>query len=483
MQRRFARACRGLKLPLEGATLLVACSGGVDSAAALALLRRAAPQSRLIACYIDHGLRPALAIRRDIAAVRDQARAANAEVCVRRVTAPLGRGSLEEQARIVRYALLADVAQEKDARFVIAGQHSDDVAESLLLALIRGSGLDGVAAMPAKRVLSASVMLVRPLLWADRSALQAFVETLGVRVSEDETNADVRLRRNAVRALLAAVERVMPGTRGNIARAARLLRGDKALLAVYTARAWRRCKSEKHAGLETRLLRTLPLPLLRRVIRYAIVAGCGSARNFSFQHCNAIARAIHAGRGGSYHAGPARVLLSAGKLSIEAPNRPARHPLPEEPSPEMTLRARKPASLATPLGTLRMQIVSDVWPKNGRARPHEVLWLDYSQLRGSRIRVRLPQPGDKCTPSGRRSPISLARFLAKAGVPRAVRHAVPLLCAENRIVAALPLRVMEPYTARAGAPILELRWRPIAAADNKSNGPQATEGLDESFYR
>ncbi|HLW36957.1 MAG TPA: tRNA lysidine(34) synthetase TilS, partial [Candidatus Eremiobacteraceae bacterium] len=280
MQRRFARACRGLKLPLEGATLLVACSGGVDSAAALALLRRAAPQSRLIACYIDHGLRPALAIRRDIAAVRDQARAANAEVCVRRVTAPLGRGSLEEQARLVRYALLADVAQEKDAHFVIAGQHSDDVAESLLLALIRGSGLDGVAAMPAKRALSASVMLVRPLLWADRSALQAFVETLGVRVSEDETNADVRLRRNAVRALLAAVERVMPGTRGNIARAARLLRGDKALLAVYTARAWRRCKSEKHAGLETRLLRTLPLPLLRRVIRYAIVAGCGSARNF-----------------------------------------------------------------------------------------------------------------------------------------------------------------------------------------------------------
>ncbi|MDQ6780676.1 MAG: hypothetical protein M3Z37_05930, partial [Candidatus Eremiobacteraeota bacterium] len=121
LQRRCARELQRLGVLSQGqATVVVACSGGPDSAALLSLLAATASGLKLIACYIDHGLRARAAIRRDVAAVRAQARRARAATIVRSVAGGFTHaGSREAQARSLRYAALLEVAREHQAGFVL----------------------------------------------------------------------------------------------------------------------------------------------------------------------------------------------------------------------------------------------------------------------------------------------------------------------------------------------------------------------------
>ncbi|MBC5805824.1 MAG: tRNA lysidine(34) synthetase TilS [Candidatus Eremiobacteraeota bacterium] len=449
----------------EAGTVLVACSGGSDSAAALLLSRRMLPDRMLVACYVNHGLRPAAAVRRDIAAVKAQAAAAGARVHIEPITCDRRSGaSPEEEARTRRYEALERVAHSFRASYVITGHHCDDAAETVLLALMRGSGLDGLTAMRPKRPLSSSVIHVRPFLDCSKEELGRVTRASRVPASRDETNDDMRFRRNAVRRALAQLKRTSPLSVRAIARSAALLTGERTLLDSLTARAWKRCRLD-NAGpdsqpLSARRLSELARPLLRRVIRHTVKQITGSLRDFSMQHCDAIADAVARGRGGVYHAGNATVHLSAGALwvrSAESPNETT----PLDIDVERLERSDADAQeFATPLGTLELfqHSIGDGTPR--RTEADGVQFLDGAALGNSRLQLRTPRRGDTCVPSGRHRPVSLARFLSKAGVPRLLRSQALLLCADGRIAAVLGVRVMEPFAARDGEPKMELRWHP-----------------------
>ena len=482
LRERFARAWRLLRLPLAG-PLLIAASGGADSAAALVLVREIAPHAKIIACYVDHGLRPRASIMRDVAAVRAQARAAGASTVVRRIARGHAiAGSPEERARIARYDALAAAARKSGAAVVITGHQQDDLAETSLLALVRGTGIDGVAAMRPLRPLADGVTLARPLMWATKAQCRELLHELAIPVSQDETNDDVAIPRNAVRTLVASLERALPGSSRAIARSAALLADDKALLDRMSKAAWQSARSDDALHLSTAALRRMPVALVRRVIRHAVAMSGAGLRDFSYEHCDAIAVAIHARRGGSYHAGQATVVLSAGKLVVEREQPRSADPF-EPVSIDLAVLPRR---VATPLGQAtfaraqrqagrahaHLAAGAPVSARAGRrtpgagrtttsGAPPPPLRLDLKALRqGGPVEIRLPREGDTCVPSGRTRAVSLARFLGKAGVPKGRRGTTPLLCAGGRIAAALGLRVMEPFKPKGNGPTLELGWRP-----------------------
>lgn len=349
---------------------------------------------------------------------------------------------MEARAREFRYETLLRVAREIGARFVITGHQRDDLVESALLALTRGAGIDGVAAMRPRRPLGRGVDLVRPLLWASKQQLEALLASQSIPHALDATNADLRLRRNSVRALVRELEMVAPGASGAIARGAALLREDQALLQELTAQAWRACRANGGSDLSVAKLRALPRAMLRRVIRYAVREVQGNARDFHFSHCDAVARAVLERRGGRFHAGATSIVLSAGRLMVLSSahvERPAVHEL-VAPS----LRSTN----ATPWGTLTLT--------RGMARKG-ALALDAKHFPpGTKLYIRQPRVGDKVVPAGRSRPVPLARFLAKAGIPNPRRGAVPLLCKGDTIVAVLGMRPMEPFAARAGGKVLSV---------------------------
>jgi len=318
------------------------------------------------------------------------------------------------------------------------------------------------------------VDLVRPLLWAPKELLATYAGSKDAVLSEDETNGDERFRRNAVRRVLRDLETIAPGSLQAIARGAAIANDDKSLLDAVAASAWRRVRSRDGASLVASELRRLPDALLRRVLRIEVRRVAGDARDFTFAHCVAIARAIRTHRGGSFHAGRAKAELSAGRATFM-------------PVASSASRVEESIAFEAPRGSARVKwrggtislrrIASTGAAPSGRggraeARPLRAILLDAEVLPpGAKLTVRSPQAGDRFVPSGRRGAVGLARFLSKSRVPLWQRHEVPLLCTNGSIAAAVGLRASAAFAARPGRRAIEVRWEPAkAGAEARSRG-------------
>lgn len=209
-------ALAGLELPLP---LAVAYSGGADSTVLLLAAARRWP-GQVQAIHVHHGLQEAAD------AFEQHCRHACAELGVplqvRRVHARNALGeSPEDAARQARYQALARAARDAGLQAVLLGQHADDQVETLLLALSRGAGLPGIAAMPPVFQRDGMVF-VRPLLALPARAIRDWVAEHGLLVVEDPTNADTSFTRNRIRhLLLPALEEAFPQYRETFARSAR----------------------------------------------------------------------------------------------------------------------------------------------------------------------------------------------------------------------------------------------------------------------
>jgi tRNA(Ile)-lysidine synthase len=179
----------------SGARVLCACSGGPDSAALLFVLSRLAAEMsfELEAASVDHGLRVEAA--RDVAIAAQQA----AEIGVRfhalRVQVER-RPSLQAAAREARYEALLRLAAERGASRVAVGHTRDDQAETVLLRLIRGTGLSGLGAIDPDRTDG----VIRPLIDCDRADAHRLAREHFRETAEDASNSDLRFERVRIRA-------------------------------------------------------------------------------------------------------------------------------------------------------------------------------------------------------------------------------------------------------------------------------------------
>lgn len=217
-----------------GDRLCCALSGGVDSVVLLHVLHalRAQHGFELVAAHVHHGLSPHADAWADGCAVRCAALSIPFwlfHVEVRR-DAPEG---LEAAAREARHAALAAVACD----WLAFGHHQDDQAETLLLRLLRGTGVHGAAAMRAVEVGGAGRPgRLRPLLGVRRAAIETWAQAQGLQWVEDESNADLRFTRNDLRhRLLPAAEQRFPAAVPALARAAEHFREADDLLDALAA--------------------------------------------------------------------------------------------------------------------------------------------------------------------------------------------------------------------------------------------------------
>ena len=211
-----ASALAGLELPLP---LAVAYSGGADSTVLLLAAASRWP-GQVQAIHVHHGLQEAA----DAFAqhCRHVCGELGIPLQVRRVNARNSLGeSPEDAARQARYQALARAARDAGLKAVLLGQHADDQVETLLLALSRGAGLPGLAAMPPV-FQREGMVFVRPLLALPARTIREWVAQQGLLVVEDPTNADIAFTRNRIRhLLLPALEETFPQYRETFARSSR----------------------------------------------------------------------------------------------------------------------------------------------------------------------------------------------------------------------------------------------------------------------
>jgi len=254
----------------SGAVLGVAVSGGGDSVALLVLAAEVLGPDRVRAATVDHGLRPEAA---------GESRAV-AGLCARlgvghqvlHWDGPAARGNLMDAARQARLGLLAGWARQQGLAAVALGHTRDDQAETVLMRLLRGSGVDGLAGMfPARR--ARGVLWLRPFLGVSRAALRIALGARGIDWAEDPTNADPRFARARVRAAMTALG-LDPA--GLAETAARLARARAALeAATDQARAQLVVEDRGTARLDPAAL-DLPVELRDRLVAALIGALSGA---------------------------------------------------------------------------------------------------------------------------------------------------------------------------------------------------------------
>jgi tRNA(Ile)-lysidine synthase len=260
-------------------SLCVAFSGGADSTALLAALAKRqrgtstsqAPASqrpaslRLRALHVDHGLRPAS--RQWAAHCRALARYLRVPLKVLTTKVERARGvSLEAAAREARYRLLASALHPGE--ILLTAHHSDDQLETVLLQLLRGSGLPGLSAMPAVAPF-AQGLLARPLLSRSRAELESWVREQGLTWVEDDSNVDEGFDRNYLRLrVLPLIRDRWPGSAMAVARSARHAAEAQSLLDTLARADTDRASYGESLSIKS--LRALPPDRRRNALRFWI---------------------------------------------------------------------------------------------------------------------------------------------------------------------------------------------------------------------
>ncbi len=254
LDQRFVRAAR--EIGINEGKFLVAVSGGPDSTALVELLatNRHELGIDLVLAYVDHSLRGKRASRRERRALyrlgkRHSVRTRIAELNPEEIRR--GVEGLEAEARRLRYEALGRISSEEDAKGVIVAHHLDDQVETVLMRLICGTSIEGLAAM-RPCLDRAGTTLYRPLLSFRRAELRTVARRSGVKPVRDRSNRDRRRLRSRIRReLLPPLERIRPSSFEAIARLAEeSARASDALRAVARSEIVDPCRFERRAFFE-----------------------------------------------------------------------------------------------------------------------------------------------------------------------------------------------------------------------------------------
>jgi len=309
----------------------VAVSGGSDSLALMLLLRDWAKKAGLpppVALSVDHALRPESG--REASKVLRWAKAAGlrGHLLMRKGKAP--RSDIESAAREARYRLMGEWAKHNGVKAIYVGHTRDDQAETFLLRLARGSGVDGLAAMRAVSPYPLNefraLVLVRPLLTVEREVLRDFLRERGQAWLDDPMNDDPRFARVQIRKAWPVLEAIGL-SKGRIAdAAAHLARARTALDAVSQAVLVRACRFDgEEALIDPTALTDAPRELGLRALAAILMAVSGTAYRPRFERLERLYDQIRLGSlggGGTLHgcrlapASAARALYGGGTLLV-----------------------------------------------------------------------------------------------------------------------------------------------------------------------
>ena len=393
-----------------GSRVLCALSGGADSVCLLAILYelREKLNFTLCAAHYNHDLRGEES-RRDEDFVRElvKTRFPGVELSVGSgdvaARAALDGTGLEETARTMRYAFLRETAQKQGADRIATAHTADDNAETVLLHLARGTGLQGLAGIPPVRD-----NIIRPLLTATRREVEDFLSAKGLPHVEDSSNRDEAFSRNRVRRQVVPVlEALYPGFSRRLSENSAHLRADLDFL---------RAQGEELAGqaeeipgglaVSAPLLAHAPDPIAIRAVRALLSRLRAGDDTCAAPHLEAVLALCRSENpSGEVH-------LPGGLRAVREYD---------------LLKLLHPA----PAGTWDVGISPCVY--NGEPHSGTGLWL--SREKAPELSVRTRQEGDTLKLPGRPTK-SLKKWLIELKIPRRDRDSLPVLTVNGSVAAA-----------------------------------------------
>ncbi|WDZ97800.1 tRNA lysidine(34) synthetase TilS [Herbaspirillum sp. WKF16] len=454
----FEKSAQALRQALDTALaaigpgkLALAYSGGLDSSV---LLELAAAHARihglaLVALHVHHGLSPHADAWQ--AHCEARCRQLGVDFHAERVRLEnLADSGVEEAARLARYAALGRMCRAHGASVLLTAHHLDDQAETVLLQLLRGSGLAGMSGMEASNTAPALLgddrtLIARPLLAVTRAQLEAYAAQRGIAHIDDESNADTRYARNALRHLvMPALGQSFPGYQQRLARAAGHAQGAQELLREVAQQDLRHCGQDDHLLMPA--LRALSEQRFFNLMRHWFAARGMRMPSAAWMHemreqlmqADVEAQLCVSHPDGEVHRYRERVFLS-----------PRRTPPEEDDVTRLKWSGEAQLRVASYYGALHFErIVGD------DARPG----FDAAWLAAQTLTIQGRNGGERVKLAANRPARSLKQHFQSADVPAWERPYLPLLFAGEALIFAAGIGMDCAHFSVAGERIA-IRWQ------------------------
>ena len=408
----------------DGAKVLVGYSGGADSTCLLHLLHLA--KVSCVAAYLHHGQRAEADQELEGCAAFAESLGipfVSGRADVPRLSKDRGIG-IEEAGREARYAFFEEAGKQTGCDLIATAHTKTDLAETVLLNLIRGTGLAGLSGIPARRA-----NIVRPLLPFTRAETHEYCLAQGLRTIVDPTNADTRFARPRLREhVMPQLQQIHPAAEEAIARLASMVEEEDSFLDSAAAAALERGEIPLNGNLrfltldaevrfDRNYLKHLPPVLLRRAVRLIAEALGGK---LDYDQTLEIARALESEEAtGSITTEEGKVVFSWTDVHLHA----------ECAESDNSFRANLPIPGATANAAHGWKLTAALEDASDRRIIRESLdvQVDMDGFRGP-LHYRSVQPGDKLRPLGGTGTRKLSDLLGEAGLTMMARRRLPIIC-------------------------------------------------------
>ena len=450
--------------------LLVGVSGGADSLSLLDVLH--ALGYPLIVAHFDHALRPESAI--DVERVRGEAEARCLPfVTERQDVAALAREksfSIEEAARIARYAFLYGQARQHDAQGIAVAHTADDQVETVLMHLLRGAGMAGLKGMTYRTIhpeWDKKIPLLRPLLGVWRSEIEDYCAEHGLRPIHDASNADTTFFRNRLRhELIPYLSDYNPRIKDIVWRMSQSLTGDHEVLQLAVEETWGKVclrEGEDYVEFSAEALGAYPRGMQRSLVRRAIACLRPVLRDIDFDSVErALAFVAHPTESGQMDLIANLILWSEnGHIFLAERHAKVIDAGWLQMPPEMEISLDVPGAVEVDgwrlVVTLHEHI--DLAALEGDLEDPWQAWLD-ADLLAFPLLIRTRRPGERFKPLGMNGhSMKLSDFWVNEGLNRRARAGWPLVFSGEELASVPGFRPAHPFRLTAQSRrAVQLRW-------------------------
>ncbi len=454
LENKFLENIANYHLCQSGTKVLISVSGGPDSICLLELfsLFHEKLQIGIVAFHLNHKLRGEEA-NQDALFVKNICQKKKIQFILEEVEIEKfcqeNKLSVQDGARKVRYQLLRETANEVGAERIALGHNLDDLAETILINILRGTGLTGLVSLKPKRGI-----IIRPLLNVERTEIESYLQEQKIGYRFDSSNIERKYKRNYIRQeVVPKLIELNPSFLKNCWRLFEVLAQEEELLSKQA-----KCELEKQGNFDgdylfisVEVLKVLEKPIFNRVIREAIRKVKGDLMGVELKHILLIRELVELENGASLNL-PGEIIVFKKYDQIGF------GPF-EEPFSEI-----KPIKLNCPgenyIQEFDLQIeCQKVSRQEIKYGDPQIAYLDFNKV-NIPLYIRNRLPGDRFIPLGMEGTKKIQDLFVDLKIPKHQRDMIPIITDKNDIVWVVGLRVSEKVKIEEGTKdILKIECR------------------------
>lgn len=429
----------------EGDKILVGVSGGADSVCLLHCLKQIAPELKFSLCvvHVNHGIRGDEA-QRDMEFVKELCIDLGIDFFVEEVDVPeLAKKenlSVEAAGRLARYRAFHRICIEKGYNKVATAHNRDDQAETVLMRIIRGTGIDGLSGIKYKR----DDGVIRPILDIERRDIEKYLSEYGIEYCTDSTNGDNNYTRNKIRNILLPMLRdeFNPNINSALSHLAETSSQDSNFINGYAKRLYSRIngpiKERKPVVLDIESLNMLEESIKIRVIKNALADVMGKYYKTEKSHIDFIISLLNKETGSKVELpGDLNVVVRYGWLAFEKKDKAVREEF-------YSNNSCYEVEIGNVYDVAGYRISIGLTDVDAKTASNQII-LDYDKLKDMELCIRCRRKGDKIAVFSDGRTKKLKSLMIDLKIPRNKRDEIPLLCCGEEVVAVIGYRCAEKY--------------------------------------